>query len=426
MPDPFLLAIGLTGLVALAAVLFAPHASVPEMVNAWYSGLFGIFGFAFQMIMILVSGHALASARPVKRGLEALVSIAKTDNQGMVLTFFVSAIAAWINWGFGLVVAALVARAVARRIRVDYGWLVASAYSGWMIWSVGPSGSIPLTQASHGNALNLVEKFTGKTLGFGETLFTAFTMAPTLAVLLILPLLFVWVKPKAEVAVPFSPPPEPASQEVGATRQTLAGRIDRSPLGSLFLVAAGVAYFAFALQSGTLQVDVNIVIFAFIIAGLALHGSPISYANAIKTAAGHAGAMMLQYPLYGGIMGLMTGTGLAQAMSLAIAGASTAHTLPLYSFLGSLLITLVIPSGGGHWAVQGPFTIPAAIHLHAPIAATAMAVAFGEQVANMLQPFWVVPMVAIAGIGIHRVMGFTVMAFVVGTLAYGASLIFLA
>src|ERR1043166_6845788 len=107
------------------------------------------------------------------------------------------------------------------------------------------------------------------------------------------------------------------------------------------------------------------------------------------------------------IMGMMVATGLAQRISEAIANQANAHTLPFLSFLGSLLITLVIPSGGGHWAVQGPFTVPAALHLHASAAATAMGVAFGEQVANMIQPFWVLPMVAIAGTQIHRVMGFT-------------------
>ena len=134
---------------------------------------------------------------------------------------------------------------------------------------------------------------------------------------------------------------------------------------------------------------------------------------------------MLQYPIYGGIMGIMTATGLAAQISSSIAASASAYSLPILSFLSSIFISLVIPSGGGHWAVQGPFTIPAAVALNASVSATTMAVAMGEQVANMLQPFWALPVVAIAGIGIQRVLGFTIVTFMVATLIYGAALLVL-
>ena len=165
------------------------------------------------------------------------------------------------------------------------------------------------------------------------------------------------------------------------------------------------------------------MIFLFLIAGLALHGSPLDYADAVKGAAKQTGSMMLQYPIYGGIMGIMTATGLAEEISRSIASTASAGTLPILSFISSIFISLVIPSGGGHWAVQGPFTIPAAVALDASISATTMAVAMGEEVANMLQPFWALPLVAIAGIGIQRVLGFTVVTFFVGTILYGAALL---
>ena len=121
----------------------------------------------------------------------------------------------------------------------------------------------------------------------------------------------------------------------------------------------------------------------------------------------------------------MTATGLAAQISQAVAGFATAHTLPFLSFVSSIFISLIIPSGGGHWAVQGPFTIPAAVALNASIPATTMAVAMGEGVANMLQPFWALPVVAIAGIGIQRVLGLTVVTFIVATVIYGAALLLL-
>jgi short-chain fatty acids transporter len=135
--------------------------------------------------------------------------------------------------------------------------------------------------------------------------------------------------------------------------------------------------------------------------------------------------LILQYPLYGGIMGVMTATGLADVISKAFVAFSNAHTLPFWNFVASMIISLFIPSGGGHWAVQGPFAVPAAAQLHVSQAATAMAVAMGEQVTNMIQPFWALPVLAIAGISLRRVMGFTVMSFFVGALVFGLALLFL-
>lgn len=424
MPDAFVLAIALTAIVALAAALFAPMGTPAIIVTSWYSGMFGILSFAFQMILILVSGHTLAHTPPVQRGLKRLVSAIRTPNQAVVVTFLTAAVASWINWGFGLVVGAVLAREVAKHVRVDFAWLVAAAYSGFVIYDSGPSGSIPLSQASPGNALNIVEKVTGHILPYGQSIFTTLNIVPTLLVLLVMPFVLMRMRPPDDEVRVFVPVAETAPK-VTAQSHLLARRIEHSPVGSLFLVAAGIAYIATAFYQGRLTVDANLVIFIFLIAGLALHGSPLNFADAVKNAAKQTGSMILQYPIYGGIMGIMTATGLAQQISSSIAASASAFSLPILSFVSSIFISLVIPSGGGHWAVQGPFTIPAAVTLNASVSATTMAVAMGEQVANMLQPFWALPVVAIAGIGIQRVMGFTVVTFLVSGLIYGAALLLL-
>jgi short-chain fatty acids transporter len=427
MPDAFVLAIALTALVAIAAAIFAPRGTPAVILISWYAGTFNILGFAFQMILILVTGHALAYSPPIQRGLKRLISAIRTPNQAVTVTFLVAAAASWMNWGFGLVIGAVLAREVAKQVRVDFAWLVAAAYSGFVIYASGPSGSIPLSQASAGNALNIVEKITGRIVPFSESIFSAFNVVPTLFILLVMPFLLMLVRPRANEMQVFVPPVESTAPapDGTTTRALFARRIERSSLGSLFLAAAGVAYVAVASMSGQLTVDINLVIFLFLIAGLALHGSPLNYGDAVKNAAKQTGSMMLQYPVYGGIMGIMTATGLAQIISSSIAASASAETLPVLSFVSSIFISLIIPSGGGHWAVQGPFTIPAAVSLNASIPATTMAVAMGEEVANMLQPFWALPVVAIAGIGIQRVMGFTVLTFVVSTLVYGAALLLL-
>jgi short-chain fatty acids transporter len=424
MPDAFVLAIALTAIVAGAAALFATNGSLTTILTGWYGGIFNILGFAFQMVLILVSGHALAYAPPVQRGLKRLVLNITAPRQAVAVTFLVAALASWINWGFGLVIGAVLAREVAKQVRVDYAWLVAAAYSGFVIYDSGPSGSIPLSQASPGNALNIVEKFTGHTLPYTQSIFTALNIVPTLLVLLVMPFVLILLRPHPDEMQVFVPAAEaPAAEKIAAP--SFARRIERSPLASLFLVASGLGYVAVAFAGGHLVADANLVIFLFLMAGLALHGSPLNFSDAVKNAAKQTGSLILQYPIYGGIMGIMTATGLAAQISGSIAESASAYNLPILSFLSSILISLVIPSGGGHWAVQGPFTIPAAVALNASVPATTMAVAMGEQVANMLQPFWALPVVAIAGIGIQRVLGFTVVTFLVAGTIYGAALLLL-
>jgi short-chain fatty acids transporter len=189
--------------------------------------------------------------------------------------------------------------------------------------------------------------------------------------------------------------------------------------------ALGVAIVAYSFI-GKLQLSgVNGVIVIMFTAGIILHGYPLAYANAVKGAAKQSGSMILQYPLYGGIMGMMEATGLPGVIAKVFVAISTTHTLPFWSYVCSLLVTFLIPSGGGHWAVQGPFAIPAAVELHASLSATTMAVAMGEQVSNMMQPFWAAPVVAMAGVGVQRVLGFTFVTFLVAAVAYGAALLLL-
>ena len=173
------------------------------------------------------------------------------------------------------------------------------------------------------------------------------------------------------------------------------------------------------------SVDLNLVILTLLIGGMILHWRPAAYIAAVKHAARISGPLILQYPLYGGLMGIITTTGLAAIFSKAFIKYSTAHTLPFFTYLTSLVITLFVPSGGGHWAVQGPFAIPAAQNLHASMAGTTMAVAMGESVANMLQPFFALPILAIAGIRMRRMMGFMVVTFLISLVVFGASLLLL-
>ncbi|WP_186091469.1 short-chain fatty acid transporter [Burkholderia gladioli] len=425
IPEPFVLAILITAIVSALSAIFAPHATLPKMISGWYKGFFDIFTFAFQITLVLVTGHAFAHAPPVQRVFKALVSIARTPAQAATLTFVLVAVTSFLNWGMGLVVAALLAREVAKRMRVDFAWIVAVGFSGWVVWASGISSSIALAQSTPGSSMNVVQKLTGAVLPFGETVFTRFNLVPTLVMLAAMPLVLAWLRPHDADAVPLDTekhPDEPIRKKPDG-ELSFARKVEHSWIGSAFIGAVGIGLIVLTQFQHIAFSGVNAVIFVMFIAGVIFHGYPLAYADAIKNAAKQTGSMMLQYPLYGGIMGMMDATGLPDVISHFFIAISNAHTLPFWSYVCSLIVTFFIPSGGGHWAVQGPFVVPAAVALHASVPATTMAVAMGEQVSNMMQPFWAAPVVAMAGVGVQRVLGFTVMTFAVGLVVYGAALL---
>jgi short-chain fatty acids transporter len=426
-PDPYILAVGLTILTGLLAAMFAPKGSLPTILSGWYTGLFSILAFAFQVLLILVTGYALSTSRPVRSLLRWLASFGSTPRRAIVVTIVTVFIASFLNWGFGLVVAGLLTREIAKRIRIDFGWLVGGAYSGWMIFSSGFSSSIALSQATPGSSLNIVQKITGQVLPLESMLFTPLNLVTTFVLFIALPLLYCAIQP-GERDVQIANLKESAAQDEASAEETkgprtLARKLEEAWILNLILVVAGIAALGLVWHQNGFSLDLNSVIFLFLIAGLLLHWRPIAYVNAINHAARITGPLILQYPIYGGIMGIMTSTGLADVFAKGFIQFANAHTLPFWNFIASLIISLFVPSAGGHWAIQGPFTVPAAIGLHASQAATAMGVAYGEQVADMIQPFWALPVVAVAGINIRRVMGFTVMSFLFGVALFGAALL---
>ena len=418
MPDPYVFAALLTLVTAALAAALAPQHTPSDILGGWYKGIFDIFAFALQMILILVTGYALAQSKPVQATLMWVAARPSSTRSAVALTFLVSAAACWLNWGFGLVIAGLLAREIAKRMTIDFGWLVAAAYCGFIVWASGLSSSIALAQATPGSKLNIVQALTGTVLPLSQTIFTSFNLVPMLVLVVLLPLLFIAFEPRGSDIVAADPArfavePSPAAQP----SSTLASWLERGWFLNVAIVLLGVWY----LVTHGFALDINGVIFVFLLLGLLLHWTPIAYVRAINDAAKITGPLLIQYPLYGGIMGIMRATGLAGVIATWFVGFSTAQTLPFWSYIASVIISLFVPSGGGHWAVQGPFVVPAAAHLGASQGASAMAVAIGEEVANMIQPFWCLPVLAIAGIGLRRVMAFTAMAFFVALAVFGAS-----
>lgn len=417
LPDAYLFAILLTFIASILSLLFT-GSNIMKVISEWGNGIYGIVGFAMQMILILITGHALALTPLMDRILIRIAALGDTPIKAGMVVSFVSAVCCWINWGFGLIVGGLLALEVSKKTRkVDFPYLIAAAYSGFVIWHQGLSGSVPLVVATAKHAQNFVEKYLGSPVPVSQTIFQPFNLLPALLIILTLPLLFALMHPKEDEVKSISEDRlrELQNEKTYVERPenpTIAERIDHSTVINALLCIMGIAYLVWHFYSKGFDLNLNIVIFIFFISGAALHGKPINYVKAISIAIRGAGGIALQFPLYGGIQGIMLGTGLAKVIAGWFVAISSGQTFYMLQFLAAGVINVFIPSGGGQWAAQGPITIEAANLLGIDVVRSAMMVAWGDQWTNMIQPFWALPLLGLAGLSARDVMGYTTMTLI--------------
>ena len=421
LPDPLIFAIFLTFVTFAFALALTPKPPA-ELVLLWGSGFWNLLAFTMQMALILVTGHALASSGPVKRLLVALASSPKTPAGGVMLVAFVAGIACAINWGFGLVLGAMLAREVARRVPgSDYRLLVASAYMGFLTWHGGLSGSVPLVAATKGNPM---EKVIGL-IPVSNTIFTGYNAFITIGLIVMLPFLARMMMPKPDEVVSVDPKlleDPPSFERKLAPDASWAERMEESRLLSLLVALLCVAFLVIRTNTKGFVLDIDTVNLVFLATGLVLHKTPMAYARAIGAAARGAGSIMIQFPFYAGIQALMDHSGLAGVITKWFVDIANVHTFPLLAFLSSAVINFAVPSGGGHWVVQGPFVMPAAKALGVDLGKSAMAIAYGEAWTNMAQPFWALPALAIAGLGVRDIMGYCVTALLFSGVVFVAGI----
>ena len=428
LPDPFIFAVILTFIVYVMGIFIAGNTPV-EMVAHWGEGFWNLLAFAMQMSLILVTGHALANSNLFKKILKSIAQVPNNAGQAILMTTFIAAIACWVNWGFGLVIGALLAKEMARQVKgVDYPLLIASAYSGFIVWHAGLAGSIPLTVATEGN---FSQEMIGGLIPISETIFSPFNLILSAVVILTIPFINKFMLPDKEDRIIVDKEvlqeseDEVKSGKVVDNKQVyFADRVENSPFLSILLGILGLVYIGYYFSQGG-GLNLNIVIFVFLVLGIILHKTPRRYLTAFNEAVKSAGGIILQFPLYAGIMGMMVSSGLATIISEWFVSISTANTFPFFSFLSAGLVNFFVPSGGGQWSVQAPVMIPAGTELGVDAAKTAMAVAWGDAWTNMIQPFWALPALGIAGLGARDIMGYCIVILLwVGTLASLGFIIF--
>ena len=433
LPEPFIFAILLTFVAAVVAMPVC-HQSPLEVVEHWGDGVWNLLEFAMQMALVLVCGSTLAAAPVIKRGIDAMARLPKSAPAAIALVTVVSAVACCINWGFGLIVGVVFAKAIARkRGDVDYRLLIASAYSGFVVWHASISGSIPLTMATPGESLAMATNGAlTEPVPLTHTIFDWHNLVTVLVVIIGITVANTLMHPKQGVLTidpALLKDDDTAAASSQSTTKTPAQRLERSRLLSWLVALMLVAYLVIHLFVKDASVDLGVVIMIFLALGLMLHSTPVDYVRAFGKATSGAAGIILQFPFYAGIMGIVTGVGLSGislggVLAQACISISNPVTYPLFTFLCAAVLNLFVPSGGGHWAVQAPVMFTAGANLAVDPGLTGMAIAWGDAWTNLIQPFWALPALAIARLDAKDIMGYCLIDLLVTGVIIAAGLLF--
>ena len=430
-PDAFIFVIVLSVLTFLLAV-FNTDSSIIETFEAWGTGLPKLFTFTAQICIIMITAHALAHTKPVEKILSKIGSYPASQIQAYALVTFISGLASLFAWSFGLIVGGIVSKFVAigcakKRIKIHYPLLVASAYSGYVIWHMGYSSSAALFVSSADHSL--INKI--GIIPVTDTIFNPFNITIAIFTLLIITIVNPLMRPNNDSEINeidsnvFRFTDKSNSDDMNKKIRSPAQVIENNRFISFFLAISLLLFIGLIFYKKGFSLDLNIVSWSFLGIGLLLSNSPIHYVKLVNRASITVGPIILQYPFYAGIMGIMADTGLINVLAEKISSIATADTLGFYSFLSGGLVNMFIPSGGGQWAVQGPVMIEAANYLNVKPYVIVLGVAYGDQWTNMIQPFWTIPLLAIAGLHMRQIMGYTFVIFIITGIIYGSAMLYL-
>ncbi len=418
LPDPFVFAVLLTVITAVTAVAWV-GASPVEVLTGWYDGIWMLLEFGMQIVLILVTGYAIALSAPVARLIDRL-ALKITHPASVYLTvLIVGGLLDLVSWGW-MVLAAVLGRELALRVRgIHYPFLIACVFLSSQSWVTGLSSSIPLLLNTPGNFL-IQTGLLPTTIPVTETLASPLNLT-VMAVYLIGGTAIMWfVRPRGSLIEI----DELRTGDLGARESTVADesealksqpptpsdRLNNSVVVLIVVIAMGLAAIGLHFTRRGFDLNLNIMIFSFLIFGMMLHRTPIRYVVAMSRACSNISGIVFQYPFYAGIMGIMMATGLGKAIAGWMASLVTLKSLPAAAFLLGGVVNFSIPSAGGEWAVIGPPLVEAVRELAGPVgtgelnrhvARVAMAVAYGESLTNLLQPFFLLIVLPIMGAGLR-------------------------
>jgi short-chain fatty acids transporter len=431
IPDAFIFAL-LATFIVFGGALVATPASVVQTVDAWGRGFWELIPFTLQMSLIIITGHVLATSRPMGRVIHAIAAWPSTPRGAVALVTFLTLAASWFNWGFSLVFGAVLAKEVARRVQgVDYRALAAASVLGLgSIWAQGLSGSAALQMATAGALQPQIRDIVSHgglvpsgIIGFTHTIFMWQSLVSVVVETIVVTAVMWLATPAAgegktaqdlgiDLGVRDSGVGIQANPE---SRPTNPGQwLEHSPILTWLVVALGVTYLAryFSAAGDPLNaLNLNILNLAFLLLGFLLHKTPARLMRAVQEATPAVWGVILQFPFYAGIAGIITGTHLNERLAAIFVRFSTTTTFPALVAVYSAVLGVFVPSGGSKWVIEAPYVMAAAHSLKVHLGWVVSSYDLGEALANLVQPFWMLPVLGLFKLGARDVMGYTIVVF---------------
>lgn len=422
LPDPFIIAIGLTVAVFAMAMLIEGTGPV-EAVRLWGDGLWTLLSFSMQVTVLLLTGYMLANTPIVQRLLDGMSSRVTDPRAAVALASFIGILGAWVNAGLGMVLGTIIAQRLACHVKgMHYPLAVAGGYAGFCIYGIGVSGTVPLSIATPGHPL---EPLMG-VAPLATTVFHPVLLGTSILVAITLPLFVALLHPRVTDPVIEADPatlPAPAgAADTGPRPETFSDRLSHSRAPGWVMGAIGLSYsVVYVTDGGAITFDSINALFLFLC--MFLYGRPVAFLKSLRESTPMISAVLVQYPMYAGIMGILAGSGLMATLAGVFVATSSAETLPFFSFVSGGVINVLAPSTGAQWAIQGPVMVEAAQQMGADIAATSMGVAMGDQWTNAIQPLWILPALAISGIKLRDAMVYLLYITVFLGVIYGGAML---
>ena len=439
IPSPFTIAVLLTLLTIVLALVFTlpKNESIigysAQVLGFWEEGIWNnsLLVFAYQMMLILVLGHVLVLSKPMSNLILKLTKYCTNTANSAMLVSTTTMFVAFFNWGLGLIFGALLARKVAedaqrRGIKINYPIIGAAGYVGLMVWHGGISGSAPIKINEKGHIKSIMEAVSSDMnlskipdiIDYSQTVFSWWNLLIFISVVLSVAATFYFIGRKAE-STPIDLPEykfdNDSNQPVEKSEKLDRSKVLGFVLGSIILITFFIRYYK---DLGALKITPNLINLFMLGLAILLHNNFKSFTNAIGEAISDVSGILIQFPLYFGIMGIMKSTGMVTLISSFFVSISSATTLPIFTFFSAGLVNIFVPSGGGQWVIQGPVVIESALQLGVPLPKAIMALAYGDQITNMLQPFWALPLLGITKLKAKEILPYTLIAMFVGSIIY--------
>ncbi len=416
-PDAFVFA--LSGLIVVFVAGSLMGIAIRDLIKYFGDGFWSLIPFTMQMAIIIIGGYVVATSPPVHRLIRWLASIPRTPRAAVAFVAFFSMATAMLSWGLSLIFSGVLVREVVRNVRgIDYRAIGAAAYLGTgSVWALGLSSSAALVMATPAAIPTALLKISG-VIPLRETIYTWQSLA-TAGILMLAGVVVAYLSAPAsstKTAESFGVTEGLELQKL-EERRAPAEWLEYAPVLSVVVGALGMAYLVqvLAARGPLAALDLNTYNLLFLMLGLLLHWRPRSFVRAVNNAVPATAGVLIQFPFYGGIFGIITLSPISRDLAHFFVSFSSTNTYPILVSIYSAILGMFVPSGGSKWIIEAPYVLQAAKDLHVNLGWVVQIYNTSEALPNLINPFWMLPLLGLLKVRARDLIGYGLVYFLVNS-----------